>query len=91
MPHRVLPGTLLFRHLTLAKLEAIFRKYGDVDGVKITPHCLRHAGPPHDMHYNGASLDFVMMRGRWTVVNSVRRYGKPAKLLRQLAKLERTT
>jgi integrase len=55
--------------------------------VGFTPHCLRHGGPSHDVYYHGSTLSAVQQRGRWLAAASVRRYAKPAMLLRRLSLL----
>ena len=77
---------LSLRHLTLGKLEAIFRRYGDVDGVKITPHCLRHGGASRDALEKLEDLRGIQRRGRWKARESVRRYEKAGTLLRVRSK-----
>ena len=81
------PQDRLFDQIDLPQVELLFRQYGDVDGVRLDPHSLRHGGPSHDFHYHGVELASIQARGRWHSAASVRRYSKPAMLLRQLRRL----
>ena len=58
--------------------------------VRVDPHSMRHAGPSIDMYNGVTTLAEVQTRGRWLSADSVRRYAKPAGLLRQLKKLSST-
>ena len=88
--HRTPDGGLLFDGVSLSSLESVFRSKRTMLGfndLQFVPHGLRHAGPSHDFHYNQVSLAALQARGRWLSPDSVRRYAKPAMLLRQLAKV----
>jgi hypothetical protein len=77
----------LFPGVTLALWEKWCRAFVAEYKVTMTPHCLRHGGPSHDMYFHQASVQDVQWRGRWLAVESCRRYAKPAKMLRQRAAL----
>ena len=55
--------------------------------IHVSPHSLRHAGPSHDAWFFKDSLDLIQARGRWLCKESVRRYSKPAGMLRTAATL----
>ena len=85
------PDELLFP-LTLPQYEkelgeACERTGLKAAGLKVTPHGIRHTGPSVDMYFKRCSLDDVRNRGLWMSNESVRRYGKPAALLRMIGKL----
>ena len=87
---RTAAGSLLFEGVSLSVLESVFRSRRAALGfndLTLVPHGLRHAGPSHDFHYNQVGLPALQARGRWLSADSVRRYAKPAMLLRQLAKV----
>ena len=88
--NRTPTGSLLFEGVSLGMLEGVFRNKRTLlgfDDIELVPHGLRHAGPSHEFHYNSVSLPTLQARGRWLPPDSVRRYAKPAMLLRQLAKV----
>ncbi len=83
------PEALVFADWDLAGLERIFRSFSASEGIKLTPHELRHTGPSHDFYYHKVSVAELQWRGRWMAVESCRRYSKPAKMLRGLAAMTR--
>ena len=78
---------LLFPDITLPLWEAWCRQFSSAEKLKISPHCLRHGGPSHDVYHHQATIQDVQWRGRWMAVESCRRYTKPAKMLRARAAL----
>ena len=80
-------GERIFDTLSLAALEKNYREFCKAEGVKMSPHSLRHAGPSHDHYFNGMTLQDIQLRGRWQALDSCRRYAKPSRMLRQLAAL----
>ncbi|CAK0855523.1 unnamed protein product [Prorocentrum cordatum] len=81
---------LVFPHLSLAKYEALFRKYSRSVLGKVghlTPHVARHSAPSHDALVRARSLAVVQKRGRWAHAKSVKRYEKSGRLLLQAARL----
>ena len=88
---RAAPGQALLGEVTLAQLEAAVRL---ARGRAMLPsklsldlHAARHAGPSHDAYFHGARIEELQARGRWAILESCRRYAKPAKLLRGIAML----
>ena len=84
------PDGRLFRGLTLARAEAAVRaarRTLDL-GVSVDLHGARHCGPSHDAYFFKTELAVIQARGRWVLLESCRRYNKPAKLSRQLSKLD---
>jgi len=57
------------------------------EALAVTPQCLRHGGPSHDVWTKVCSLPEVQKRGQWDSMQSVCRYEKHAAILRQLARL----
>ena len=82
-------GQKLFQ-ISLATLERLFR-LGVValglQGLRLTPHSLRHGGPSTDRYLNNLSLLEIKRRGRWGCDASVERYERHAKLLKQLNRM----
>ncbi|CAK0894775.1 unnamed protein product [Prorocentrum cordatum] len=81
---------LVFPHLSLAKYEALFRKYSCSILGKVgylTPHVVRHSAPSHDVLVRARSLAVVQKRGCWARAKSVKRYEKSGRLLLQAARL----
>ena len=84
------PDDFVFPKLTLAKYEALFRKYSRSLLGKlgpVTPHVARHSAPSHDVLVGSRSLAMVQKRGRWAHPKSVKRYEKSGRLLLQAARL----
>ena len=52
------------------------------------PHVLRHSGASNDLLHSRRTLKEVQLRGRWKVLDSVRRYGKTHFLVQSNARLE---
>ena len=77
-------------NVTLADAERIWAKgmkLACIAGVPNNPHALRHGGPSHDMLYHAIDGLAAQQRGHWLTINSVLRYQKAGKLLRQRAQL----
>lgn len=55
--------------------------------MKPVLYSLRHGGASEDLLRRTRDLSSVFRRGRWRSWNSVRRYGKEAKLLTELGKV----
>ena len=55
--------------------------------LPFSPHSFRHAGPSHDAWRFRASAAALQTRGRWLAASSVRRYAKPAGMLRRRSAL----
>ena len=51
----------------------------------ITSYCFRHGGPSHDVSTGLRSLTSVLKRGRWSSIDSVKRYEKGGRIHRALA------
>eukprot|EP00971_Amphidinium_carterae_P070832 1400923-Amphidinium_carterae.5 len=86
---KVPPTGLLFG-IKLSEYERIFKMcVGDLklQALRLTPHCIRHGGPSHDIYHQHASLQQVQQRGRWLSLKSVFRYEKHGKIWVQLARL----
>eukprot|EP00959_Pyramimonas_sp_CCMP1952_P280435 5861820-Pyramimonas_sp.AAC.1 len=69
----------VFPSLTLAKYEALFRKFSRSLLGKLgplTPHVARHSAPSHDVFVGSRSLAFLQKRGRWAHPKSVKRCEK---------------
>ena len=81
------PDERVFPEWDLPGLELAFRGFSASEGIKLTPHALRHAGPSHDFYYHEVPVTELQWRGRWLATESCRRYSKPAKMLRCLATL----
>ena len=82
-------GSRLF-HVDLPQLRALLHRHShdlDLSQLNMTPHCLRHGGPSTDRLLNARSLQDVQRRGRWLAMDSVRRYEKHGRLLRQLNRM----
>ena len=76
--------------LTLPKYEALFRQAAfdlGLTDLDISPHGVRHAGASHDMYMGLATLDQIQKRGQWAHAQSVVRYSKHGKILRQVHKM----
>ncbi len=82
-------GEKVFAPLSLPHWEKMFRAFSKEEGVRMTPHGLRHTGPSHDFHAHKTPLHSLQMRGRWLCIESCRRYAKPARLLRGVAALSK--
>jgi integrase len=82
-------GEKIFAPLSLPHWEKMYREFSKEEGVRMTPHGLRHTGPSHDFHAHNVPLHSLQMRGRWLCIESCRRYAKPARLLRGVAALSR--
>jgi len=76
---------LTIRDCELALREAL--EQCSLSQLKVTPHCLRHGGPSADMLEGLTSKLEVQGRGRWLCAQSVARYEKRGRLLRQLHKM----
>lgn len=86
-------GAPLLDPLTLAQYENAFRKAARATGLSIlrpTPHACRHGGASLAAFRGGLDAAGIQRRGRWVVAKSVRRYEKHGKLLRQIAKMDKT-
>ena len=84
------PEALLFPHLSLSDYETCFRTSQqdlDIASPAITPHVVRHSAPTHDRLHGIRTLAQIQRRGRWASLASVRRYEKPARVLKSAAKL----
>jgi integrase len=77
----------VFSPLELPLWEKMFRDFSKAEGLKVTPHGLRHTGPSHDFHVHKEPLHGLQLRGRWLAIESCRRYTKPARLLRATSAL----
>ena len=80
----------LFDGLDLKDWEKLHRDAARGVGVaalQVSPQAIRHVGPSHDHLNQVFTLPDIQMRGRWLSLSSVRRYAKPAALLRQAAKM----
>ena len=74
----------LFR-LSLSRWESMCRKFRTQHfsaSLPLSPHSWRHAGPSHDSWFFKVSESAIQQRGRWLSSNSVKRYSKPAGMLR---------
>lgn len=60
-------------------------------GMKPSPHRLRHGGASSDFAQHRRSLKEIQLRGHWRSWASVRRYSKPASLLKQWTKVPNQT
>ena len=58
-------------------------------GLGASLYSNRHGGASEDVLTQARSLAGVKARGRWRTDSSLRRYGKEAKLLQELRKLDR--
>ena len=90
LARRAGPGQLLLGPLTLPTFERLFARARTalrLQGLPVSPHALRHAGPSHDAWKFDSPLPAIQARGRWKNVESVRRYAKPAGMLRTKAAL----
>ena len=56
-----------------------------LDPAVITSYCFRHGGPSHDVSTGLRSLTAVLKRGRWSSIDSVKRYEKGGRIHRALA------
>jgi integrase len=67
----------LFPHLTLSKLEHLFRRGSTALGLRtfgLTPHKCRHAAPSHDSLFGVVDTKGIQERGRWASERTVSRY-----------------
>jgi hypothetical protein len=80
----------LFPHLTLSKLEGLFRRGSVALGLQsfgLTPHKCRHAAPSHDSLNGVVDSKGIQERGRWASDRSVCRYKQHGRYKIQCAKL----
>ena len=86
---RATKGGRLFR-IGLPAYQAAFRhasKSLRLQHLSPCPHMVRHTGPSEDRMAGLASLAEIQQRGFWTCHQSVARYEKHTKLLRQLQRM----
>jgi hypothetical protein len=83
---RTAPGAFLF-DFDLGKFETTFKRATialNLEALRLVPHSLRHGGPSTDIYMGLRTLAEVQRRGFWKCAESVRRYEKHSKLLKQL-------
>ena len=56
-----------------------------------TLYQLRHGGASHDLLHKNRSESQVLQRGQWTSPDTLKRYGKPSRMARDVANLSTTT
>ena len=74
----------------LADVERDFKagsKKLHLESLRLLPHMLRHGGPSHDILQGVTTKLEVQSRGHWACIQSVNRYEKRGRLVRQLGKL----
>lgn len=71
----------------LRQLMSASGKRRQLTGMRPSPHRLRHGGASQDFLDDRKSLKAIQLRGHWRSWASVRRYGKPASLLKQWDKV----
>ena len=59
----------------------------DISNLEAHPYAIRHGGASHDCLHGRRTLDAVRARGRWRAENSVRRYTKHARALREVERM----
>eukprot|EP00973_Karenia_brevis_P031329 4323606-Karenia_brevis.AAC.1 len=68
-----------------------FRRQWNLVITKLRLHThiyqLRHTGPSADALAGGRQVKHIMARGRWSTVQSVRRYSKPGGIQRALRRV----
>merc|ERR1712224_662152 len=70
-------GDIFLFEFSLRDLERAWAKSArrlQLGALKLSPHCLRHGGPSHDILHNTRSLEQVRRRGFWKSMQSVERY-----------------
>ena len=75
---------------SLAEIEKSFKQASIAVGVtalRITPHTMRHGGPSTELVEGTTSKLEAQSRGRWACLQSLNRYEKRGRLVRQLAKM----
>ena len=78
-------ASTLFGDLGLHDLERFMKtaaRSAGLTSLKPVPHMCRHGGPSTDMLAGVTDFTSIQTRGRWSCIESVRRYEKHAKLLR---------
>ena len=92
--HRVTPtGKPIFNSLTLGEYEGLFRTAArslQLHKLEICPHALRHGGASHDAFCKIRTLPEIRKRGMWKAFESVVRYEKHGKIMRQLSLLTKS-
>ena len=76
------------------RFNQLFIKFSEMSGVDIvTPHpySLRHGGASHDALHQRRPLQEIKSRGRWMADESVRRYNKHARVLKEVTRLSEET
>lgn len=81
---KVFPFTLLEYEQSISK---VVEKY-ELEPLGVVPYSLRHSGITNDIVLRRRTEDEAVRRARWKTRSSLRRYGKPGVLQRQMAKLK---
>ena len=76
------------------RFDALFATVAEASGVSVLrphPYSLRHGGASHDYLRARRTLDAVRLRGRWRSENSVRRYLKASRAMKEEQALDVAT
>lgn len=87
--HRTAPKAIVFPFTTnyVAKEFRAASKSLGLTVVNMTPGTMRHGAPSNDMLLKYLNSTEVARRGHWTSLASVRRYERPARLMRVASRL----
>jgi len=84
------PNSRVFAELSLNDYEGLFRRAAkalNIMQLGVCPHALRHGGASHDAFSKARTLTEIRKRGQWRAFESVARYEKHGKIMRQMSLL----